>query len=174
MGLSTPVRVVGVGSPNGDDAVGWEVIRCLRLIRPRLPGVEFFEVGGGQCLLDLLDGQGTLILIDGLAGDGPPGTIRRFTWPDSCLDAMVPGSTHALGPAEALRLAAALGLLPPYVVIFCVEIAGFHPEVGVSAIVATAVPEMAQRIEKELACSSAKEQSLSPNITPGGFSILRL
>ena len=150
MGLSGPGRLVGVGSPHGDDAVGWEVVRCLRKRSGGLPGVEFFEVDGGQCLLDLLDGRGTLILIDALAGGGPPGTIRRFDWPDSGLDVMAPGSTHALRPAEALQLAAALGLLPPRVVIYGLEMAGQKPGDSLSAIAAAAVPEAARRIEEEL------------------------
>jgi hydrogenase maturation protease len=149
MVLPMPVRVIGVGSPHADDALGWEVVRRLRK-RGGLSEVELFEVDGGQRLLDHLDGRGTLILIDALTGGGSPGTIWRFEWPDARLDRMAPASTHALSPAAALELACALGLLPPRVVIHGLEIASSQPGDPLSAVAAAAVPRLALRIEEEV------------------------
>ena len=69
-----PVRFVGVGSPNGDDAVAWAVVRR---VQERLTGVDCRCLHGGQQLLDLLDGQGTLVLIDAVVSGAPSGTIQR-------------------------------------------------------------------------------------------------
>jgi hydrogenase maturation protease len=77
-----PVRVVGVGSPFGDDALAWEVVCRLQREKERGSGIEFHAVEGGQGLLDLLDGRGTLLLIDALSSAAAPGTIQRFEWPD--------------------------------------------------------------------------------------------
>ncbi len=123
-----PVRVVGVGSPHGDDALAWELVRRLESQMEGQTRLEFHVVEGGQRLLDLLDGRGSLLLVDALAPAGAPGTIHRFEWPDPQIDSLRPGSTHDLRPAEALQLADALGLLPPRVVIFGLE--GVHLEPG--------------------------------------------
>lgn len=150
MGLPRPVRVVGVGSPQGDDAVGWEIIRQLRQRGMEQNGVELHVAEGGQRLLDRLDGQGSLIILDAVCGDRP-GTVHRLEWPDARLEMLRPGSTHGVRPTEALRLAGVLGVLPTRVVIFGIEGTAWGTENGLSAIVATAVPVVIACIGEELA-----------------------
>jgi hydrogenase maturation protease len=157
------VRVAGVGSFSGDDAVAWEVVRKLQEQIELGSGagsksIEFHMVEGGHRLLDILDGQGTLVLIDALAGEigespgaPAPGSILRLDWPDPRLDFLRPGTTHQLGPAESLQLAATLGLLPPRVVIWGIAGECFDPRPGLSPAVAAAVLELVQRIARELA-----------------------
>jgi hydrogenase maturation protease len=151
--MSRPIRVVGVGSPNGDDAVGWEVVRKLRERLDESSGVEIFEIEGGQRLLELLDGKGTLILIDAIVNGGERGTVNYFEWPDVRLEALSPGSTHTLRPAEALQLASALALLPQRVLVFgiCVGLADVSiPRAGMSLPVADSIADVIQRIEVKL------------------------
>jgi hydrogenase maturation protease len=144
-----PVRVIGCGSPRGDDAVAWEVIR--RLGEERLvAGVALHAVEGGHQLLDLLDGRGTLLLIDAVSSGAAPGTIHRFDWPKLPIESLRPGSTHDLGPGEALRLAGTLGLLPPRVVVWGIEAACFEPRTEIAAAVVAVVPELARRVAEEL------------------------
>ncbi|MFN4259124.1 MAG: hydrogenase maturation protease [Gemmataceae bacterium] len=147
-----PIRVVGVGSPLADDALAWEVVRRLQREDTWQGAIEFHTVEGGQRLLDLLDGQGTLVLVDALvAGECLSlGTIQRLEWPDARIEALRPGTTHQLRPAEALELAATLGLLPARVVIWGIGGACFDPHSGLSPAVADAVPELARRIADEL------------------------
>jgi hydrogenase maturation protease len=147
--------VVGVGSPWGDDAVAWEIVRRIQEAnwqgqRPGDNDIEFQAVEGGQRLLDVLDGCGTLILIDALVCPDAPGTIHRLDWPDLRLEALHPGTTHQLRPVQTLRLAATLGLLPPRVVIWAVAGACFDPQASLSPKVAAAVPASALRIAAEL------------------------
>jgi len=150
-GLPRPIRVVGVGSPLGDDALAWEVVRKLReRLEASHPGIEFHAVEGGQRALDALDGRGTLFLVDAVAGGGTPGSIHHFDWPDQRVEALRPGSTHHLRPAEALRLAAALGILPPRVKVFGIEAESFDPGSALSPSVAAAVPELVGCIRKKL------------------------
>jgi len=151
--MKMPVRVVGVGSPNGDDAVAWEVIRAARALN--WDAVELHTVEGGQRLLDLLDGCGTLILIDALECAGTAGTLQRFEWPDPRLAVLRPGSTHDMRPTEALELAAVLGLLPPRVVIWAIEGERFDPGTGLSPTVAAVVPELMRRLAAELRADDA-------------------
>jgi hydrogenase maturation protease len=145
-----PVRVVGVGSPVGDDALAWEAVRQLQRIREWASVIEFHAVAGGQGLLDLLDACGTLLLIDALASDVTPGTIWRVEWPDPCIEFLRPGTTHHLRTAEALQLAATLDLLPPRVVIWAVAGKSFGSQAGLSPAVAAAIPELVERIIAEL------------------------
>ena len=149
MGLRRPVRVVGVGSPQGDDALGWEVIRRLREAEMKSAGVELHIAEGGQGLLDWLDGRGSLVIVDAIGGDRP-GTIHRIEWPDPRLETLWSGSTHGLRPSETLELAGVLGVLPPRVVIFGIEAAAWEPGSGMSDAVAEAVPILVERIRKEL------------------------
>jgi len=145
-----PVRVVGVGSPHGDDALAWELVRQLESQLDEESRPEFHIVDGGQRLLDLFDGRGSLIVVDALAPAGAPGTIYRFDWPDPRINRLRPGSTHDLGPTEALQLADTLGLLPLRVVIFGLEGVHVEPGTDVSPAVATAMHELVRRIASEL------------------------
>lgn len=147
--MSLPVRVVGVGSPHGDDAVAWAVIALARG-QGWPANVELHQADGGQRLLELLDGRGTLLLIDALAPAGNPGAVRRFVWPAAQLEVLRPGSTHDMRPGEALELAASLGLLPPLVVLWGVEGTCFDPCTDLSVEVATAVPGVVEALAAEL------------------------
>jgi hydrogenase maturation protease len=150
MSWELPVRVAGCGSPAGDDAVGWEVVRRLRREwRPRA-WLELYLIEGGQGLLDLLDGRGTLLLVDALAGGGEPGTIQRFEWPDRRVEVLRLGSSHAIRPAEALDLAAALGTLSSRVVVYGIEQGNLTPQAGLSPAVAAVLPDLVRRICEEL------------------------
>ena len=150
MSWPRPICVVGVGSPLGDDAVAWEIVRRLRE-RPGLPPeIEFSLVEGGQRILDLLDGKGTLVLVDAVAAGVKPGTIQRFDWPDQRVEALRPGSTHDLRPAEALRLASALGIAPPCVVVFGIGIESLDQQPALSRSIMAVVPELVRRLQLEL------------------------
>ncbi len=167
MSWPRPVRVVAVGSPWGDDALAWEVVRQLRPRFEHRSDIELHAVAGGQRLLDLLDGQGTLLVVDAVVTGKAPGTIHCFEWPEPRALALRPGSTHQLQPAEALRLAGALGLLPPRVVVFGIEIERLDPHQGLSTSVTAAVPALVRRIvdgveSLEIVSTSAPAGSKSP------------
>jgi hydrogenase maturation protease len=122
----------------------------LRQRQALFPEVELYVVEGGQRILDLLDGRGSLLLVDAVGASTSPGTIHRFEWPDQRVEALRSGSTHDLRPAEALRLAAALGIAPPRVVVFGIEAETIDPQPGLSQSVMVAVPELVRRLVKEL------------------------
>jgi hydrogenase maturation protease len=143
--------VIGIGSPHGDDAIGLEAVRRLSNERLEYDGWDCHAVESGARLLDLLAGSGRLILIDALRQERPvPGTIHRFVWPDPRIEAIRPGSTHALGAVQALQLAAALGQLPERIVIFAVEISCSEPGAALSQQVSEAVPELLGLVRQEI------------------------
>ena len=134
----------------GDDALAWEVVRQLRERQDSRRDIEVHLVEGGQRILDVLDGRGTLLLVDAVGAKAGPGTIHRFEWPDPRVEALRPGSTHDLRPAEALRLAAALGIAPPRVVVFGMEVESLDPRSGLSPSVMASVPELVRQLVEEL------------------------
>jgi hydrogenase maturation protease len=111
--------ITGLGSPHGDDQLGWVAVDRLR---SRLPdGIIVRKVSDALELLDDLDGQDMAVVIDAVAPAGRPGTIRSFAWPCPELTTCSPWSTHGLGLVEALQLAGALGRLPRRVTIQTIE-----------------------------------------------------
>lgn len=143
-----PIRFVGIGSPQGDDALAWNVVSQLRERLSDRRDVEFHLLEGGQRLLDVIDGQGTLLLIDALAGE-TTGIIHRFEWPDPRVQVLRPRSTHQMRPAEALQLAEALGILPLRVIVFAIEASCFDPGAAPSTAAEKAVCELVCRLVDE-------------------------
>jgi hydrogenase maturation protease len=130
--------IVGLGSPHGDDQLGWVAIDRLR---PRLPaGIIARKVHNGIELLECVEGQDTAIVIDAVAPAGQPGTIRSFRWPCPELAACVPLSTHGLGLVEAFHLAEALGRLPRRLNIHTIEAKDSSPGAPLS-------PEIVLRLD---------------------------
>jgi hydrogenase maturation protease len=119
--MGSTLRVVGVGSPHGDDRVGWWL--ADRLAGGSRAGVEVVRAATPLDLIDDLDGVGTLIVADAVrGGGGPRGSVVIRRWPDEAdLGAGRDGSTHGLGVVEALSLAVALGRLPGRVILFGIE-----------------------------------------------------
>ena len=104
--------VIGVGSPNGDDAIGLRVAE--RLAREELPPgvVVIARDRPGLALLDDLESAPAAVLVDGLRSADAAGVVHRIA-PAALARARL-GSSHALCVAETLALAVALGRrLPP-------------------------------------------------------------
>lgn len=145
------LRVIGVGTEDrGDDAAGLLVARLVRASAP--PGVEVHECpGDAGALLGLLDGADRVVLVDAARG-GRVGAVERL--PPGAARPASARSTHGLGVAEALALAAELGLLPARVRLYAVR--GGRFEAGpVSPAVTAAVREAAELILRDELGSSS-------------------
>jgi len=140
-------RVLGVGSPHGDDAAGWRVVDMLRR-RSGLPA-QLATVEPSQ-LLDHLGGCRRLILVDACRADRTPGTLVRLQWPDVLLRSQRRQSSHGLDVGDALALAATLGWLPPQVVVWGVEVSRCQPGEDLSPEVRLALPELERQVLQEL------------------------
>jgi len=115
------IRVIGLGSPFGDDRVGWYLIECLS---GRLPaGVEAIALDRpGAGLLDALQGVDRLILFDAVLGASKPGEILCLD-PASAQSGAAVLSSHGLDLAQTLELAAALDRWPARIEVFGITIA---------------------------------------------------
>ena len=120
----TPIKIIGIGSPQGADQIGWQAIEYLKRDHA-LKGlssdrVEFIILDRpGLALLDYLDGTDCAILIDAIAG-GTTGYIVDVEKSQLLADP-TNLSSHSAGIAEALAMGSVLNTLPKKIKIFGIE-----------------------------------------------------
>jgi hydrogenase maturation protease len=148
-GLSSeaePASAMLIGLGNlilGDEGVGVHAMRRLERDYGFAPRVELVDGGtSGLDLLPLLKGQRRLLLIDALAADAPPGTIRiiRNQAIRTALTEKV--SLHHLGIADLLALAELLGDAPPEIVLIGIVPERLAMGLGLSERLRECMPEI--------------------------------
>lgn len=155
------VRVIGCGNLDaGDDASGLLALRRARPGLERIPGVEVVEAGPALRVLDLLGDAEAVVVVDAVRapqGGRRPGEIVRAEAGRSGFPAAVRSSlsSHGLGVAEAVGLAAALDRAPR-VILLGIEVADVTAGHPPSDAVATAIPDLARRIAGEAAALVGK------------------
>ena len=122
------VRILGIGSPSGDDQAGWLTVDALRGSGVGAGSEVLIEKldRPGANLIPLLEGAAWVILVDAMQGEGPAGRIQRFDqkdWPGYCHGL----SSHGFGVLDALSLAQALGSLPPRLDLYGIGIGSAVP-----------------------------------------------
>ena len=140
--------VIGIGNAlRGDDGAGIAVAE-------RLHGVACDEEPSR--LIEAWEGADAAILVDTVVSGAPPGTLHRFDASEEPIPAHeLRSSTHAIGVAETIELARALGRLPKRVVVYGIEGARFDPGDPLSPEVEAAVRRVVATIEEEI-CTSAR------------------
>ncbi|MDZ4856866.1 MAG: hydrogenase maturation protease [Nitrospirota bacterium] len=149
-GLGT-VLVIGVGNAwRGDDAVGLQAARRLRVSLG--PSVEVIDAeGDGLAILDLMEGIDHVILIDAVKGGGQPGTTVRLDLSvGSRWGTVVPCSTHAMGIADAIDLARALGRLPKQIILYGIEIESVESGAPISDAVREGLDIVVEQVYREV------------------------
>lgn len=151
---------VGIGSPNGDDRIGWAVAHELSRLAasasaldssktiPLIPAIR--KAANPADLLDWLDDIGRLVVCDACRGNGPPGRVSRWVWPQLPVELTHPSGTHQLSLAGVLELASVLGRLPGETVIWGIHIESQEQRLGLSHAVATALPAMVAHVWEDL------------------------
>lgn len=141
-------RIVGLGTPFGDDRAGWEVVARLRDVLP--VGTRADATSDPLAVMDAEPGDDRLVVIDACRGAGAPGSVNRFEWPRTQFTADGGVSSHGVGLATALELAGLFGRLPPRVTVFAIEGGAAEPGAGLSRAVEAALPEVVARVLAEL------------------------
>jgi hydrogenase maturation protease len=149
-----PGRVVVIGLGNrvrGDDAAGLEVAGRLRRAAPA--GVEVVEHEGDAAgLLDYWEGAALAVVVDVVRSGGEPGAVHRLEIVGDAraergiADREWQVSSHALGLAEAVGLARALGRLPGRLVLVGIEGTSFAAGAPLSPPVTAAVARAAAEV----------------------------
>lgn len=140
------VRILGIGSPSGDDQAGWLTIDALLAAEVKTTGVDIQKLDRpGANLISLLDDAVWVILVDAMQSHEPIGHIRHFgaaDWP-----AYRHGlSSHGLGVLDALALARELGSLPARLDLYGIEIGAANPGEQAGSKVRAAAQQLARRI----------------------------
>jgi hydrogenase maturation protease len=132
-------RVIGVGSPFGDDRAGWEVVAALRSAAPLPLRVDIRACDRpGAALVQWLAGVEHAVIIDAaLSAGSPPGRVRWLA--EREIEARRAVSSHGFGLAEALALARALGDAPSRVSVLAISVTHLEGE-ALSDPVREAVP----------------------------------
>lgn len=105
------VRIIGVGTAHGDDRAGLAMAAELAVAPPLGCEVIATDRPGAE-LIDLLTDAEAVIVLDAVRSRHPPGTIHDLPLGDLPA-APLAYSSHGIGLADAVALAAALGRLPP-------------------------------------------------------------
>ena len=146
-GAAGPVVVIGVGNPfRRDDGVGPAVLEALRDRDDLPPGTRLVDSDGEPTSTIIAwEDASVAVLIDAVRTGAPPGTVHLVD-PDAVPDAGRPGSSHALGPGEAVRLGRATGRVPDRLVLIGVEVVDTAMGVGLTPEVAGAVDEVVRLV----------------------------
>jgi len=145
------VRILGIGSPSGDDQAGWLVVDALAAhgVHARDDVVIDKLDRPGVQLISLLENADWVILVDAMQSDDPPGHVQRFDrkdWP-----AYIEGlSSHGLGVLDALLLARELGKLPARLDLYGIAIGAATPGEPAQSAVMAAATQLARRIVGDL------------------------
>ena len=162
------MRILGIGSPFGDDKLGWDAITALRrslqesgLIQ-RLPISLTTCDRPGSSLLGLMQGAELAVLIDAVSSNLPVGTLVRLQGEQiGAAEGLL--SSHDFGVASALALAKALNALPARVVLWGVEVG------PITAADAPMRPEIEQAVPRLVAAVTGEVEEY---LAAGGFSEL--
>lgn len=131
--------VIGIGAPDrGDDGVGWAVVDQLP---ERIP--VYRTDGEPARLLEAWRAGQEVVIIDAVRSGSEPGSIFLFDATGGHLPVGLARSSHALGLAEAVELARALGALPRRLWVIGVEGKRFGVGEEMSPEVRRAIPRAA-------------------------------
>ncbi len=110
------VRIVGVGSPFGDDRAGWLPARFLeQYLEKRYPGLvqrcDLLDRPGTALLDYLKPDNGVILLLDAVVAQCGLAAVSTYSVEDLAEAQGI--SSHGFGVAETLALGDTLGILHP-------------------------------------------------------------
>jgi hydrogenase maturation protease len=144
------VQVIGVGSPLGDDRLGWRVAELLgKAVESDAVSIRICD-RPGALLLDAWGDAERLVLVDAMRSGARPGSLHRLA-ASEIGDAPDGASSHGFGVAAALALARALGRDLSQVTVFGVEMSPEQQGDALSEPVRAALPALAEQIAAEIA-----------------------
>jgi hydrogenase maturation protease len=142
--MSAAGLLVGIGSPHGDDRVGWEIASRV--------GERLGTALSVRCartpaeLLDWLERVDTLDVCDAVRNAVAVGSVCCWQWPAPEIERAPFRGSHDLSLPAVLALAEGLGRLPARVRIWGIGIKTAEASDALSPEVAAAVPTVVKRI----------------------------
>jgi len=150
-----PARVLVAGIGNlflSDDGFGPEVVRRLLAAGsvPEHVRVVDYGIRGMHLAYDLLDGWDRLVVVDSLPDRGAPGRLQILeVGPDDVAHGEL--DAHGMDPAAVLSALGALGGRLPPTTLVGAQVADVQERIGLSPVVAAAVPAAVEAVRALLA-----------------------
>jgi len=141
---NTPIRsgttVLGIGNPiMGDDGIGIVLLGELMAAELERP-VEFVDGGTiGMSLLPLVEDAGSLLILDAVATDGPPGTLVHLTGDQLPRLIRAKISAHQVGLLDALAGARLRATEPDRIAVVGITPADIHIRLGLTPVVSASI-----------------------------------
>ena len=156
------ILVLGIGSPFGDDQLGWAVAQRLQQ-RTRLQSympdrlqIESYDRPGLH-LIESMRHAKTVFLIDAVKSNTTIGTLHCFKKEAiGNLDCTL--STHGLGLAAAIKIAEALNELPENITLYGIEIGDSQNQLTRSDTLLQATEALSLQIENDIVSLLGVEQ----------------
>lgn len=146
--IKSGTLAVGIGSPYGDDQIGW--IAMQELAAAMRGEIDVKQAGQPAELLDWLQDVEQLIICDACLAGGTAGDIHRWEWPCDSFATRERAGSHDLSLPFVLSLAARLGKLPPRVVVWGIELGDASPGAPLSNNVRSAVSSLIKQMIAEI------------------------
>jgi hydrogenase maturation protease len=140
--------IIGIGSPHGDDQVGWLIAEELQ--HQKIDGLIVHKAQLPLDILDHVEGVEWLGICDACQGLGCDGKWQQWTWPDPNIAQQKFAGSHDISLTGTLELAARLKRLPTTVTIWGVEISRCAPESEVSPSVLAAISQITDAMVREI------------------------
>ena len=153
--MQSQSMIAGIGSPHGDDRVGWEIANLIQS-RASDGGASIHLVRTPDALLDCLEDVQELLICDACQGAGEVGSVHQWEWPCKELESICWSGTHTLSLPAVLALAQQLERLPSSVRIWGVEVQQVQPDQAMSNVVMTGAKIAADSICKTLSIPQKK------------------
>jgi hydrogenase maturation protease len=153
--------LVGIGSPHGDDQIGWLVADCVSDTLRAEVEIEVKKASSPSDLLDWLENVARLYVCD--ACQTPDSAIRstesslidsglyRWQWPAPLETPLRSSGSHTFGLPQVLQLAQRLRILPENVVVYGIAGARFNAFTDVSRELSACFRDFAAIISRDLA-----------------------
>lgn len=141
--------VVGIGSPHGEDRLGW--LAALGVKQRQFERCDVRIAMTPADLLDWLQGYETVHVCDACRGAGSRAAVHRWQWPDGRIEAQTWSGSHDLGLAGILELAVEIGMAPAAIILWGLEAPGCEPGAADhDDVVDQLIAEVVERISAEL------------------------
>lgn len=148
------LRVIGIGSPFGDDRLGWDTIQQLQKKKelqsylPHQLDLLYLDRPGLH-LLEFIKETKTVFLIDAVKASGRKGELYCLR-NEAIEGGMDASSTHTLGLHEVIQLGKALNTLPQDIVLYGIELGDIVFEFALSSKMQHAVERLSCQIAKDI------------------------
>lgn len=149
-----PIRIVGIGSPHGDDQFGWLAAEYLRQSAAFQAGygsqVEILTCSAPiNSILDEVIDSRALIVLDAVVSGSKPGTVMRIE-EEVLPEIQVAYSSHGISVAQVIELGRSLDVLPKHVVLLGVELESCESGAPVGQVLERSLERVEQLVVEEI------------------------